>query len=216
MNARVGSIGDGLLQGGDGVRFVVFNAEVDGVGTKDVGGDLRAADDGGGMFADLHVIAGDIGFAFGGVDDEGAGGVFEFARGGEAGAAQSADAAFVDAGEQFGGAALEVIMPGGQGGGGAVFAVGCNHHGGRGGLAGVDVGVFADGKDGAGGGGVAGDGAGAVFAGDDLSAQDVFAHGDGGGLQEAVALAQGEDVVRQDGQGVAGLLCGLRFVAGDG
>ena len=53
FEARVGDVGGGAFQGGDGLGFVVFDAEVDVFGVKDFGGDLGATDDVGGVFADL-------------------------------------------------------------------------------------------------------------------------------------------------------------------
>ena len=189
-DARVGGFGDGVFEGGDGLRFVVFDAEVDGVGADDVGGDLCTDDNFCGVFADLHVVAGDVGFAFGGVDDEGAVWVFEFAGAGEACAAKAADAALVDAFEEGGG--VEVLpVEGGECGGALVLAVGLDDDGGGVLAACVDVVVVGDGDDGAGGGGVARYGVCAVFPGEGLAAQYVFADGDDGGLQVAVALAQG-------------------------
>ena len=97
FEARVVDVGGGALQGGDGLGFVVFDAEVDVFGTEDFGGDLCAVDDVSGVFADLQVIAGDVGFAFGGVDDEGVCWMAEFACGGESCAAKADDAAGGDA-----------------------------------------------------------------------------------------------------------------------
>ena len=97
LDARVGDVGGGALQGGDGLRFVVFDAEVDVFGAEDFRGDLRATDDVGGVFADLQVVAGDVGLAFGSVDDQGVRRVAEFARGGESCAAKADDAAGGDA-----------------------------------------------------------------------------------------------------------------------
>ena len=97
MDARVGDVGGGALQGGDGLRFVVFDAEVDVFGTEDFGGDLCAWMMSAAFFADLQVVAGDVGFAFGGVDDEGVCWMAEFACGGESCAAKADDAAGGDA-----------------------------------------------------------------------------------------------------------------------
>ena len=96
-DARVSGGIECSAQGGDGFGFVVFDAEVDVVCAEDARGDLCAFDDGGGVFADLQVVAGDVGLAFGGVDDEGVRRMAEFARGGEARAAKADDAAGGDA-----------------------------------------------------------------------------------------------------------------------
>ena len=53
FEARVVDVGSGAFEGGDGLRFVVFDAEVDVFGVQDFRGDLCAADDVGSVFADL-------------------------------------------------------------------------------------------------------------------------------------------------------------------
>ena len=53
FDARVIEVGSGAFQGGNGLGFVVFDAEVDVCGAEDFRGDLCATDDVGSVFADL-------------------------------------------------------------------------------------------------------------------------------------------------------------------
>ena len=53
FEARVVDVGSGAFEGSDGLRFVVFDAEVDVFGVQDFRGDLCATDDVSGVFADL-------------------------------------------------------------------------------------------------------------------------------------------------------------------
>ena len=154
-DARVGGGIKRGKQGGDGFGFVVFDAEVDGVCAEDARGDLCATDDGGGVFADLQVVAGDVGLAFGSVDDEGVGGVAEFARSGETRPAEADDAAVVDARAQFvrrGGLNIE----GRQRRRALVFTVACEDEVRHGTVGRVHVRARLDGADSTGGGGVDG------------------------------------------------------------
>ena len=85
-----------LPERGTGLRFIIFDSDEHACDAEDMANDACAFDDFFGTFAHQAVIAGDIGFAFRTVDDQGvdvlSGGWVQFDGSGECGTTQSYDA----------------------------------------------------------------------------------------------------------------------------
>ncbi len=103
----------GSAHGGDGLGLVVLDTDQHLLGLDQLHQDIDARNQLAGALAHQHVISGDIGFAFGAVDDQRVDLLRrpcgEFHRRGETGAAQAADAGFADQCQQLGRLHMPVV-----------------------------------------------------------------------------------------------------------
>ncbi len=217
----IGPFTEGGAEGGDGFRFVVLDANQHLFGAQDLHQDIDAAQHLRGALAHEQVVGADVGLAFGAVHHQRMDLVRrargELGGGGEAGAAETADAGRADTFEQRQRAFGAEVRAGMQLGP-ALQAVAGDDDGRRGKTGGMRIGVCADRHHGPRGRGMQRGADGAVREGDGLAFEHGLADFHARPRRRAHVLAERHDVaLRQrrllDRQGGGALLVGRQAEA---